>query len=368
VVRCVAVRHRYRKLDPALIGALRRQLDLRRLFQELLLLSGSEVEEALEWMRELRRQGHLPADLDLEDFARSLEEDRTLSLDADGQRRLARAGQRQIRRRALEEIFRGLRRGGPGAHAVRDAGVGQEALPETRPYRFGDEPHRIEPVRSLWNSLHRNLGELRLGAEDLEVQETEQLTSSATVLAIDVSYSMVFYGEDRLTPAKKVALALTELIETRYPTDHVEVVMFGDEAVPIAIGDIAALQAGPHHTNTREALTLSRRLLQRRHQPNRQVFLITDGHPTAIREGSRVYRNPWSLDLKIVNRTLEEAEACRRERIVITTFMLATDPNLVDFVDKMTRINRGRAYFASPDALGEFVLADYVRNRRRRVR
>ena len=178
---------------------------------------------------------------------------------------------------------------------------------------------------------------------------------------------MILYGEDRITPAKKVALALTELITTRYPKDHLSVVLFGDRAERVDLSDLPYIEAGPYHTNTREALQLARTLLQRSKQPNKQIFLITDGKPSAITEGGQVYKNPFGLDMKIVNRTLEEVDSCRRQKIVITTFMLATDPQLTDFVEKLTEVNRGRAYFASPYDLGEFILADYIRHRRRRI-
>jgi Ca-activated chloride channel family protein len=179
---------------------------------------------------------------------------------------------------------------------------------------------------------------------------------------------MILYGEDRITPAKKVALALTELITTKYPKDHLSVILFGDRAEQVGLTDLPYINAGPFHTNTREGLQLARSLLSRQKQPNKQVFLITDGKPSAITEGGRIYKNPFGLDMKIVNLTLEEADLCRRQKVVITTFMLATDPMLTQFVEKLTQINRGRAYFASPYNLGEFILADYIRNRRRRIR
>jgi Ca-activated chloride channel homolog len=241
-------------------------------------------------------------------------------------------------------------------------------LPETRPYAFGDELHHLDAARSLQNALRRTEGELDLAEEDLEVFETEHLTSCATVLAIDISHSMILYGEDRITPAKTVALALTELITTKYPKDDLQVLLFGDRAERIDLQDLPYVQAGPYHTNTREALELARGLLARQKQPNKQIFLITDGKPSALTENGRVYKNPFGLDLKIVNKTLDEADTCRRQKIVITTFMLATDPLLTDFVEKLTKINRGRAYFASPYQLGEFIFADYLKNRRRRVR
>ena len=338
-----------------------------RLFNQLLLASAGDPVEAMEWMRYLREQGYLDDRIDLGDFFDQLEEQRLLGRDAQGQAILTSTGERGIRRSAFDEIFTSLKRGGPGYHPVRAAGDGVEPLPETRAYKFGDEIHRIDPLRSFHNALKRTHGELQIEEQDLEVFETEHLTSCATIMAIDISHSMVLYGEDRITPAKKVALALTELITTRYPKDHLGVVLFGDRAERVELSDIPYIQAGPFHTNTREALKLSRTLLQRHKQPNKQIFLITDGKPSAITEGGQVYKNPFGLDMKIVNRTLEEVDSCRRQRIVITTFMLATDPQLTDFIEKLTQVNRGRAYFASPYDLGEFILADYIRHRRRRI-
>ena len=361
------MRHRYLHLDPELIRQLLSAIDLMRIWNQILLAASGDPEEAKSWLRYLQEQGYLDAGIDLEAFFRQLEEEGLLERDTEGQLVLSGAGERRIRKSALESIFSGLRKGDAGYHPTPSAGEGSEPLPETRPYEFGDEPHRIDSVRSLSNALKRTQGELALAEEDLEVYETEHLTSCATVVAIDVSHSMVLYGEDRITPAKTVALALTELISTKYPKDYVAVIRFGDRAERIPVSELPYLEAGPFHTNTSEALELARGILERRKQPNRQIFLITDGKPSAITEGGRIYKNPFGLDLKIVNRTLEEADLCRRQRIVVTTFMIATDPWLQEFVEKLTRVNRGRAYFASPDHLGEFILADYIKHRRRRV-
>jgi len=362
------MRHRYGYLDPDLLRALLAGLDLLRLFNQLVLAAGGDPEQAMEWMRQLQRQGYLPEDLDLEAFFASLEEQDLVGRDAEGVLRMTTAGERRIRRSAFEEVFAGLDRSGPGYHPVRAAGDGVERLPETRSWAFGDDLAHLDAPRSLQNALKRTHGGLDLAEDDLEVHETEHLTSCATILAIDISHSMILYGEDRITPAKKVALALTELITTKYPKDYLGVILFGDRAERVDLSDIPYVEAGPYHTNTREALELSRGLLARQKQPNRQVFLITDGKPSAITEGGKVYKNPFGLDMKIVNKTLDEADLCRRQRVVVTTFMLATDPMLTDFVEKLTQVNRGRAYFASPYNLGEFILADYIRNRRRRVR
>jgi Ca-activated chloride channel family protein len=363
------MRHRYRHLDPDLLRALLAGLDLMRLFQQLLMATGGDVGEAMEWMRELQRQGAIDESIDLEAFFAQLEEQQMVGRDVEGGLRLTGTGERRLRKSAFEELFRSLAKGGPGYHPVPAAGEGVERLPETRPWEFGDDLHLLDPLRSVHNALTRTKGELALAEEDLEVHETEHLTSCASVLAIDISHSMVLYGEDRITPARKLALALTELIQTRYPKDAIEVVLFGDRAKRVSLSDLAYIQAGPYHTNTREALQMARGILARHKQPNKQVLLITDGKPSAITEaGDRIYKNPFGLDLKIVNLTLEEADLCRRQRVVVTTFMLATDPMLTEFVEKLTRVNRGRAFFASPWDLGEFVLADYVRNRRKRLR
>jgi len=362
------VRHRYRWLDPDLLRALLAGLDLLRLFNQLVLASDGDVEEAMEWMRQLQEQGFIPEGIDLEAFFASLEERDLVARDAEGGLQLTAGGERRLRRSAFEEVFGDLERAGPGYHLVHAAGEGVERLPETRAWEFGDPLNQLDAPRSLQNAMRRTQGDLELSEEDLEVHETEHLTSCATVVAIDVSHSMVLYGEDRITPAKKVALALTELITTRYPKDHLSVILFGDRAERVDLSDLPYVQAGPFHTNTRDALQLARGLLSRQKQPNRQIFLITDGKPSAITEGNRIFKNPFGLDMRIVTKTLEEADLCRRQRVVITTFMLATDPMLTDFVERLTQVNRGRAYFASPYNLGEFILADYIRNRRRRVR
>ncbi len=363
------MRHRYRHLDPSLLQALLDQIGLEGLFQKLILAAGGDVEEAMEWMRRLQQQGYIDPQVDLEAFFARLEEQQFMDRSADGSLQLTAGGERRLRRGAFDEIFTSLKKGGPGYHPLRAPGEGSEPLEESRQWSFGDDLHLIDSVRSLQNALKRTQGELELSESDLEVRETEHLTSCATVLAIDISHSMVLYGEDRITPAKTVALALTELITTRFAKDSLEVVLFGDRARRVELSELPYVDAGPFHTNTREALAMSRGLLSRQKQPNRQIILITDGKPSAITEaGGGVYKNPYGLDMRIVNKTLDEADLCRRQGIVITTFMIATDPTLVDFVDKLTQINRGRAYYASPYDLGEFILADYIRNRRRRVR
>jgi Ca-activated chloride channel family protein len=363
------MRHRYGYLDPALIQAALSELGLRRLFNHLLLQSGGDVEEAMAWMRSLQERGYIDPSIDLDEFFARLVDQNLLGADGSGNVILTALGERQIRRDALDEIFGGLKKSTAGYHSVASAGEGMERLTETRPYRFGDDPMSLDAIRSTQNALRHSesIDEILIEEEDLEVFETEHNSSCATVVMIDISHSMVLYGEDRITPAKKVALALTELILTKYPKDSIDVLLFGDDAREVPISEIPYVQVGPFHTNTKAGLELAQTILRRRKHNNKQIFMITDGKPSALHENGRLYTNSFGLDMKIVNRTLEEAERCRRSHIPITTFMLASDPMLVNFVDQLSRINRGRAFYASADRLGEYILADYIRNRRKFV-
>ena len=362
------MRFRYEHLDPELRRLLKSFRDLLRIFNELLLRAGGDAEQALRYLRHLQQQGYIPEDVDLAQFQAKLEESDYVRREGD-RVVLAPRGERTIRRQSLNEIFSGLKKGPGGEHRTPYAGDGGEALPELRPYRFGDDPLQIDFLASTRNAVARHgLDEIRYTEDDLEVHETEHNASCATVLMLDISHSMILYGEDRITPAKKVALALVELITQRYPKDSIEVLVFGDDAWVIPLAKLPYVQVGPYHTNTKAGLQLAQRLLRRKKHPNRQVFMVTDGKPSAIFEGGRLYKNPAGLDPKIVNQTLQEAAACRRNGIPITTFMVARDSWLVEFIEKLTRLNRGRAYFSGLDQLGTYVFVDYIRNRRRKVR
>ena len=363
------MRSRYSYLDPDLIRRMLAEMGLRRLFNQLLLQSGGDVDEAMEWMRMLQERGFLDPDADLDAFFARLLEDRMIGQDGNGNLTLSAAGERQIRRDALDEIFGGLEKSMSGQHSVANAGQGTERLTETRAYRFGDDPMSIDSIRSLQNAMKHSdpSGAITLTEDDLEVFDTEHASNCATVVMIDISHSMILYGEDRITPAKKVALALTELILTKYPKDAIDVLLFGDEATEVPISEIPYVKVGPYHTNTKAGLELAQRILRRHKHANKQIFMITDGKPSALHENGRLYTNSFGLDMKIVNRTLEEADRCRRAGIPITTFMLASDPTLVNFVEQLSKINRGRAFYSSPDRLGEYILADYIRNRRKFV-
>ena len=236
------------------------------------------------------------------------------------------------------------------------------------PFAFGDNFRAIDYSASLFNSITRSgdLG-LDMSERDLEVYESERMTSCATVLMIDVSHSMILYGEDRITPAKQVAMAFTELILTKYPKDDLNIVLFGDTAEQVSIKDLPYIGVGPYHTNTQDGLRMARRILMAKKHVNKQIFMITDGKPSMItRANGQLYRNPMGLDPMIVNRTLDEAVICRKKKIPITTFMVTDDRYLQKFVERLTELNRGRAYYASVDDLGSFMLSDFVNNRRRR--
>ncbi|MCB9895741.1 MAG: VWA domain-containing protein [Planctomycetes bacterium] len=355
---------------------------LKKLWNELLLMAAGDVDQALQWMEELwERHDLMQCQMTFEEFMRQLEQEgliqrREGQFDPNNpqggpgaQFELTKKGERGIRKDSLEHIFRNLNSLGDGDHRTPNAGASNERLPETRPFAFGDLSSDIDFNISIRNALKRGIDDVALVEDDLEVYETEQHASCATVLMIDISHSMILYGEDRITPAKKVAIALTELIKQKYPKDSVEVITFGNEAQQVPAHRLPYLQVGPFHTNTQAGLQLAQRLLGRKKHTNKQIFMITDGKPTVIHEQGQLYRNvSWILDPLIVNRTLEEAELCRRRGITISTFMIADDPHLVEFVDKLTQVNRGRAYFSALDKLGGNIFVDYMKNRRRRVR
>ncbi len=342
---------------------------LMEIYRNLLLQTGGDVDEALKWMEHFGEQyGFFNEKFGIEDFKKLLEQSGEAERTPRGFH-LTPKGERRIRQDSLDEIFHALEAGGAGDHRTPAAGKGGERLSETRQYQFGASLADLDPLGSVSNAVRRGgVDDLSITEDDLEVFETEHLSSCATVLMVDVSHSMVLYGEDRITPAKKTALALAQLIQSRYPKDSLDVVLFGDDAAQVKLGDLLKIQAGPFHTNTRAGLQMARRILESRKGVNRQIFMITDGKPSAIREFGRLYKNPFGLDPKIVNRTLEEAAYCRKKRITITTFMLATDAPLLDFVRKLTALNHGRIYETDPNNLGAYVFRDFVRNRRKRAR
>jgi len=342
---------------------------LMEIFRNLLLQTGGDADEALRWMEYFGEQyGFFNDKFGIDDFKKMLEESGEAERTPRGGFQVTPMGERRIRQDSLNEIFSALQAGGSGDHRTPVAGKGGERLSETRPYQFGDSISDLDALGTVSNAVKRSgVDDLSIREEDLQVYEQEHLSAAATVLMVDISHSMVLYGEDRITPAKKIALALTQLIKTRYPKDTLDVVLFGDDASQVPLKDLMKIQAGPYHTNTRAGLQLAQRILSGRKGVNKQIFMITDGKPSAIRELGRLYKNPFGLDPKIVNKTLEQAAYCRRKRITITTFMLATDPPLLEFVRRLTELNHGRIYETDPNNLGAYVFRDFVRNRRKRL-
>ena len=354
------------------------------LFTQILLQTSGDVDETMQWMHYLNEQyGIFGPDMTLDMFKDDLKKMGLIEEDENLLLKPTNKAIQNIRRDALLEMFRSLHKSPSGAHDTPHTGSGIERTQNTKSYRFGDQASNIDFTQTIQNAQKRSLrdsptsewgggsgvetGDLHLQEEDIEVYETEHLTSCATVLMIDISHSMILYGEDRITPAKKVALALSELIKTKFPKDQLYVVTFGDEAKLITVNELPFLEVGPFHTNTRAGLRLARQLLKRSGNVNKQVFMVTDGKPSAMFDDvGRLYENSFGLDPKIVNKTLDEALACRREKITISTFMVAQDPYLIGFVEELTKSNHGRAYYSGLNDLGQFVFVDYVRNRKKR--
>lgn len=342
-------------------------------FQELLTIASGEVSQALQWLSDIDKEYNITEpfeDYGISDFIDELEERGYIeSNDDENVMVLTPKTERSLRQRSLEQIFDNLQQGDIGDHQTNHTGHGLERQPETRNWQPGDDLAHIDSVGTMMNMLkHSNIDNMRLREDDLRVHDTDHYTSVATVLLIDLSHSMILYGEDRVTPAKKVAMALSELILNNYSKDSLDIVAFGNEAWKVSIEDLPYLKVGPYHTNTQQALQLARHILHRRKHANKQVFMITDGKPSCIIEDGEMYKNSFGLDKKIVNKVLDEAVKCRRDNIDITTFMIARDPYLQDFVRELSEANKGRAYFASLENLGEYIFEDYIRNRKRRLK
>lgn len=273
--------------------------------------------------------------------------------------------------RTLRDLLGAMGRSSFGSHDTPHLSTGVEADAASRPYEFGDTLN-LDIPRTLTSALAREGlredGTIDLEYGDLHVHQSEYRSSCATVLLLDTSHSMILYGEDRFTPAKKVALALTHLIRTQFPGDTMRVVLFGDRAEEIPLSQLAHAQVGPFHTNTADGLKLARRILMAQNKEMRQIVMITDGKPSAITlPDGRIYKNPMGLDGRILNETFSEVAACRKAGILINTFMLARDPALVGFVNKMSQIARGKAYFTTTMTLGQYIMRDFLRRRTRRA-
>jgi Ca-activated chloride channel family protein len=271
--------------------------------------------------------------------------------------------------KTLKDLMGSLGKSSFGRHDTRDLATGVESGGISRAYEFGDTLN-LDISGTLFNAVRREGSKvpIELDYPDLMVHQTEYQSSCATVLMLDCSHSMILYGEDRFTPAKKVALALSHLIRTQYPGDSLHLVLFHDSAEEMPLGELARVQVGPYYTNTREGLRLARRILSRQKKDMKQIVMITDGKPSALTlEDGRIYKNAFGLDPLVVTQTLEEVGRCRRSGILINTFMLASDYSLVHFVQKVTELCRGKAYFTTPYTLGQYLLMDYMQKKTRHI-
>lgn len=345
--------------------------NLLNIFLQMLTISAGNVNEALNWMNEIDRRYNLTDNnYGMGDFIEDLKNQNYIKQDETTLQFVpTNKSERTIRKQSLEEIFGKIKKNLKGSHKTFSAGQGDEQTSEKRQYMFGDLAEQIDITDSLRNAqINHGIDEFSLTEDDLEVEERDYKALTSTVLMIDISHSMILYGEDRITPAKKVAMALSELITTKYPKDTLDIVVFGNDAWEISIKDIPYLQVGPYHTNTVAGLELAGDILKRKKTNNKQIFMITDGKPTCLKEGARYYKNSFGLDRKILNKTLDQAAKFRRAGIIITTFMIARDPYLQQFVREFTQINNGRAFYSSLTNLGDFIFEDYIKNRRKILR
>jgi Ca-activated chloride channel homolog len=271
--------------------------------------------------------------------------------------------------KTLQDLLGSLGRSSFGRHDTRDLSTGVESGGVSRPYEFGDTLN-LDISETLSNAIRREGAKVPIEMQyrDLMVHQCEYKSSCATVVLLDCSHSMILYGEDRFTPAKRVAMALSHLIRTQYPGDTLSLVLFHDSAEEVPLGELARVQVGPYYTNTREGLRMAQRILLRQRKDMRQIVMITDGKPSALTlEDGRIYKNAFGLDPFVVGETLEEVNKCKRAGIMINTFMLATDYSLVQFVQKITQMCKGKAYFTTPYNLGQYLLMDYMQRKTRTI-
>ena len=339
------------------------------LFKQLLLYTSGDPAEAIDWMNELDKQHNITnSEYGIGDFIQDLKDKGFLDEgEHTGEYEITPKMEQAIRKNALEEVFGKLKKSGKGNHKTRFTGIGDENTGDVRNYQFGDSLDQIALTESIKNAQLTRGDSGFMSTEDLVVTEKEYKTQTSTVLMIDISHSMILYGEDRITPAKRVALALAEYIKTQFPKDTLDIIVFGNDAWQITLKELPYLKVAPFHTNTVAGLQLAREILRRKRNPNKQIFMITDGKPSCLKEGIKYYKNSFGLDKKIVNKCYNEAAACRRLGIPITTFMIAQDPYLQQFVEEFTETNEGKAFFTGLQGLGEIVFTDYAKNKRKRM-
>ena len=345
------------------------------IFKELITHTSGDFDEAIDWLRQLDVEYQLTTpDYTIDDFIKDLKEkgfiqEKLLPNGKKGNTITAKT-ERAIRQQALDHIFGNIKRKGFGNHKSKGLGKGDEHSGEYRPYQFGDAFDKVAMTESIRNSqINNGLIDFQLTEDDLVVEETQHKSQMSTVLMIDISHSMILYGEDRITPAKKVAMALAELITTRYPKDSLDILVFGNDAWTIKIKDLPYLNVGPYHTNTVAGLQLALDLLRRKRNTNKQIFMITDGKPSCLRlPDGRYYKDSNGLNPHITNKCYAMAQQARKLHIPITTFMIAKDQYLMRFVEEFTKANRGKAFYTGIKGLGEMIFEDYETNRKKRIK
>lgn len=344
------------------------------IFSELITHTSGDVDEALDWLNILDKEYSLTSDeYTMDDFIEDLKKKgylrEEIKPDGNGQLAITAKTERVLRKNALDQIFGKIRKSGTGNHKSKKSGQGDELTGEFRDFQFGDSIENISITESLKNAqINNGIGDFHLTEQDLVVEDTHHKSQMSTVLMIDISHSMILYGEDRITPAKKVAMALAELITTTYPKDTLDVIVFGNDSWPIKIKDLPYLQVGPYHTNTVAGLELAMDILRRKRNTNKQIFMITDGKPSCLRlPDGQYYKNSNGLDEMIVEKCYNMAAQARKMHIPITTFMIAQDPYLQSFVEQFTQSNKGKAFYTGLKGLGEMIFHDYETNRKKRI-
>ncbi len=344
------------------------------IFSELITHTSGDVDEAIDWLKILDKEYSLTiAEYTMDDFIEDLKKKgylrEEIQPDGNGQLAITAKTERVLRKNAMDQIFGNIRKSGTGNHKSKKSGQGDELTGEFRDFQFGDSIENISITESLKNAqINNGIGDFRLTEKDLVIEDTHHKSQMSTVLMIDISHSMILYGEDRITPAKKVAMALAELITTSYPKDTLDVIVFGNDAWPIKIKDLPYLNVGPYHTNTVAGLELAMDILRRKRNTNKQIFMITDGKPSCLRlPDGQYYKNSNGLDQVIVEKCYTMAAQARKMHIPITTFMIAQDPYLQSFVEEFTKSNKGKAFYTGLKGLGEMIFHDYETNRKKRI-
>lgn len=346
---------------------------LLELFKEIIVHTSGDVEEALDWLRQLDEHYKITNETyTFDDFVNDLKERGYIATDPKkgGTPTLTPKGEAGVRKRAMSALFSNLKKGERGQHKTRAAGNQGESLGDLRAYQFGDALDKIVMNESLKNALGATgLDGFQLTQDHLVVEDASFTTSMSTVLMIDISHSMILYGEDRITPAKMVALALAEWITTQFPKDTLDIIVYGNDSWPISIQELPYLQVGPYHTNTVAGLELALDLLKKKRTTNKQIFNITDGKPSCLVEADgSYYKNSFGLDPYIVGKCHTMAAKAKRAQVPIHTFMVARDQYLQHFVQSFTEINGGKAYYTGLNKLGEMIFSDYQANKKKRSR